>query len=411
VTKAIWEVFISHSSNKTSGVTARLRDLLADRLRPPMYDVFLDRERLKPGDEWEPQIRKRLQSANIGIVLVDAAALESDWVKEEASFLALTLKSELSVIPVYIGVQQAEAAGLVGLRRLKSRHYVKLADSRDPVKVEREAGNGLAQIMKRLAMFEEVLEFGEADLIRRLARLCGVDDDTAVQMCREYFHDAKAKDVLPLHSRHVLSKHLIDARISMPAVRAIETISDDIRPQSGPFYAAFSPTWVDLAQARLLREPGEGRAGIRVHVLQANMEGSGEDYVLRAFHCWNNNIKLARHDPWATGEPAADDVSKLLKCRHKPDAACNVSEYYEAQIVVVKVSGSLTEGAQLANRILKLCSDVQVLLVVRPEQYDSAMLTRLLDSEFQMIDNVSDAVAETVEDNRLTVLESLNLSA
>jgi TIR domain len=82
-------LFISHSTNKpdsstrTLAVRQALEVLLADQ-----WHVFVDSERIEPGDAWRTSVLYHLAIAAGAIILFDDAALESGWVESEAQILS-----------------------------------------------------------------------------------------------------------------------------------------------------------------------------------------------------------------------------------------------------------------------------------------------------------------------------------
>ena len=82
-------LFISHSTNKpdsstrTLAVRQALEGLLANQ-----WHVFVDSERIQPGDAWRTAVLYHLATAAGAIVLFDNAALKSGWVESEAQILS-----------------------------------------------------------------------------------------------------------------------------------------------------------------------------------------------------------------------------------------------------------------------------------------------------------------------------------
>lgn len=77
-------IFISHSASDDAEKVAEL----AARLREAGFEPWLDRDILEADDEWRREIDEALTLCNGGVVVVSPAALDSEWVKHEASVLS-----------------------------------------------------------------------------------------------------------------------------------------------------------------------------------------------------------------------------------------------------------------------------------------------------------------------------------
>lgn len=100
------KLFISHS---TSGLPetdrcAIIRDRLNSVLSDDGWDVFLDKLRIKPGDQWRSEILYNLAHAQAGIILFNEKATESDWVMAEALILCFRKSRDpkFQIIPVLL---------------------------------------------------------------------------------------------------------------------------------------------------------------------------------------------------------------------------------------------------------------------------------------------------------------------
>jgi hypothetical protein len=75
------EFFISYSHKDIDFATQLERDIAAEG-----REVWRDQVRLKPGDDFEEQIRGRLASIKTVLVILSPDALKADWVKGEVNF-------------------------------------------------------------------------------------------------------------------------------------------------------------------------------------------------------------------------------------------------------------------------------------------------------------------------------------
>lgn len=87
------QIFISYSR-----VNQLFAHKLYDVLLAEGYWVWMDR-RLKPAEEWEPQIDDNLRKSKTFVVLISSQSVKSDWVKHEGS-MAFALNQ--LIIPVKI---------------------------------------------------------------------------------------------------------------------------------------------------------------------------------------------------------------------------------------------------------------------------------------------------------------------
>jgi hypothetical protein len=87
------QIFISYSSMNRPFAKKIYDDLLSAR-----YWVWMD-PKLKPTEQWEPQIDENLRKSSIFIVLISSQSIASDWVKHEGS-MAFALNQK--IIPVQI---------------------------------------------------------------------------------------------------------------------------------------------------------------------------------------------------------------------------------------------------------------------------------------------------------------------
>jgi hypothetical protein len=82
-------LFISHSTNKphSSSRTLAVRKAL-EQLLNDQWHIFVDSERIEPGDAWRTSVLYHLATAAGAIILFDDAALKSGWVESEAQILS-----------------------------------------------------------------------------------------------------------------------------------------------------------------------------------------------------------------------------------------------------------------------------------------------------------------------------------
>lgn len=93
----VFRLFISHSSptRESRERLVALRDEIERIARPDTpIRVLVDLDQIVTSDDWRRRIAFMLHRCHGGIVLVDEAALSSDWVLAEAAFLSLRHQAE-----------------------------------------------------------------------------------------------------------------------------------------------------------------------------------------------------------------------------------------------------------------------------------------------------------------------------
>jgi TIR domain len=92
-------VFLSYAR-----ADAEIVDKIANDLKTEGINVWLDRERLKPGDLWASQIEEALKTADVLIFFISKASVESKWVNAEftSAFSKLTSVGGTRIIPVLL---------------------------------------------------------------------------------------------------------------------------------------------------------------------------------------------------------------------------------------------------------------------------------------------------------------------
>ncbi|WP_369173361.1 toll/interleukin-1 receptor domain-containing protein [Streptomyces sp. R28] len=97
-------IFISHSS-RNDPLADEVRESVALALRDAGHTVEVDRDSLREGQEWCPALFRMMAECDAALVLLGRAALDSAWVRKEASILMWrrSLNPSLYVLPVLVG--------------------------------------------------------------------------------------------------------------------------------------------------------------------------------------------------------------------------------------------------------------------------------------------------------------------
>lgn len=136
------QVFISHSSRRRAESELRpgdtlnrhhyrkkFLDMVLDRLESAIdeagFEAWIDRSRISVGDEFESKLSFALYDCDIGVILIDLDALDSAYVRKEATILMWRHQIDgIRVVPVLLGnVTERDLAstalgGTVGLSSL-----------------------------------------------------------------------------------------------------------------------------------------------------------------------------------------------------------------------------------------------------------------------------------------------------
>jgi len=92
---ALGLVFISYSRQDAAFV-----DRLSGDLRARGVDLWIDRERILPGDHWQFAIEDAIERSSALIVVLSQAALQSRWILAEIRSIAM--RGSVKVVPVLI---------------------------------------------------------------------------------------------------------------------------------------------------------------------------------------------------------------------------------------------------------------------------------------------------------------------
>ncbi|MEV4516705.1 toll/interleukin-1 receptor domain-containing protein [Dactylosporangium sp. NPDC049525] len=187
-------VFISHSSRDDAYAT-ELRTRLVAALDERGLDAWLDERRLGAGDRWRAEIYRHLVNCVGAVLLLTPEALESPWVRKEATILCFrgSLSSRLRLVPVLLGtvreheVQQAFPALYLEEYQFESAHgrdveevVAAVADrfGRDDPAVPEEMARWTVRV-------KGMLRAADDDVVRLAASLLLPGEDTDLDDGRE----------------------------------------------------------------------------------------------------------------------------------------------------------------------------------------------------------------------------------
>lgn len=139
-------IFISHSAHEPE--THNVLNELIKCLKPD-FDLLVDKERLKGGDDFREEIFTWINRAHGAVVLFSSSALASTWVRTEASILSWrrTLDKSFSLVPVLLSpVTRANVeAKEFSPMRLGTLQLIR---SDDPAKICKDVGDALQRLLE-----------------------------------------------------------------------------------------------------------------------------------------------------------------------------------------------------------------------------------------------------------------------
>jgi TIR domain len=176
-------VFISYSW-KDSAVAEQVKGAI-----PSQFDVWIDKERVRPGDEISKALQDGLSASDYYVILISDNSIASNWVKREiATAFDLATKKKLSVIPVilqgaevpfefrgllYIDFRASLIDGLKSLNAffISQETIIKDIEPKQPI-----LKSSSDVIRRRLACNNSLRELSLSDLRYLMADKLGIDE-------------------------------------------------------------------------------------------------------------------------------------------------------------------------------------------------------------------------------------------
>ena len=309
---------------------ARLfRTQVTQTLESSGFEVYLDVDRLEPGDEWRAKLHFWLETCDAGIILLNPEAVASKWVRKEVDILmhrwavSGSFESDrnkrLRIVPVFLGGfsdADIRAAGFGDLEILS----VQAARLLDP---EMSAANAAQLTAKVVDVLKGLVPVTHDSHLRRW--LNSVEAGlTEVRTKGEKFLDEARKrarvgdaDWSSAATRvEILAHHLLHC--DLPTVKAALA---EMRPAflNAQDYQAFAsrllPLWVDESLARGLvgarTKVDEDRNTFAALALNAGQFDTVRDYINRAWGYPSWGGRCIDFEP-PVGEGAEQEVLDAL---------------------------------------------------------------------------------------------------
>lgn len=303
------KIFISHSAHRDP-YAGEVLDELSGILKAKHYDVFVDRERVHAGEEWEKKLERWLDRCQFAIVLLSKDAFKSDWVHHEVEILhhrilATSEDQRITIIPVLVG--HILPTRRIRLRRLKRLNELKLQYLSLPARMA--AAEAAALIAARFAPLTSAQTPGEMkDWLKRVAY--------PIKQVKEESQRIAAAEKLGLSPEEAsnagnhegptfLAAKLLESGLSVETLRAVRELTPymplDARKQ---LIEEIAPSWVDARAASLIVGAEQNHL---VAILNAQWPKTGDDYYDRAT-CRNQIDYWKRKVGMAPGGQGKDEL-------------------------------------------------------------------------------------------------------
>jgi len=306
-------VFISHSAKRDPTALHVAQRILTGLKAENRYEVRLDMDALQAGREWCLQLMRWIAECDVAIVLLNASALNSTWVRREVNILMWrrALCPSLRVLPVLIGGVTAGQLEDEGFEDLLPLQVAKLPYAADDDKYADRLADAV------LGEFAELPDIQHAtDHMRRwiedvVKRLNTVHDPQALLATGRAL-GIEERDLQQIGALagggEFLAHHMLSTATAARLREAVYEIaqsmsSDELRK----LITLLTPTWIDAEAARRLLPP-DGLASKHLVALNARDTCTAGQYVDRAMCRQIMYYRYRAAGGIPTGEDAFDDL-------------------------------------------------------------------------------------------------------
>jgi TIR domain len=296
------QVFISHSSRRRADEELRKGDtpnrhryrkkflsMLLDRLESALeeagFEVWVHRRRIGAGEEFESKLSFALYECDVGIILIDLDALDSAYVRKEATILMWRHQIDgIRVVPVLLGGVTEPALALTALGGTVGLSSLSLLTS-PTSKTNRDAAQMLADMIKNelssgiepldaespsarwIQDFVHFISGVSVERLWRVAERLGVDR-----------HDwVRAREPRAVVAGAMLGADLVPAHRAL--VQLVNLLDED-NAKAKTVHRAL-PLWVDLDAAKIVVDVGALPADRRVLAIATPAYRLGEHVIQR----------------------------------------------------------------------------------------------------------------------------------
>jgi hypothetical protein len=245
----MWNVFVSHSTKSAAGgIAEQLLTRIEAEFKESSYKLFIDRESIKSGDLWKQWIDDATDVAHAAIVLLDAKAKESEWVRYEADVLAHRQRvAGLTIIPVLIETRQSELG-----KEEQPPGFRTLADSQ-PISFVNE-DDVILKLRERLPDLPGHMCVDELKLIRQMAECLPKNPQRAKEIIRALAGGGYKHDPLPFNVLELLVHRLREEQMSWQMVRVLKDnrtyFLESGESQRSTLARRLETSWINAEEAR-----------------------------------------------------------------------------------------------------------------------------------------------------------------
>lgn len=272
------KVFLSHSTKDDPGAAAMRRHLESE-LRARGWQVLVDEDGLRGGEEWRGVLYHWIADCDAAVVLVSDRALESAWVKREINLLLWrrALGSPLTIVPAELSpVADTDAPELADLRGLQ---FVPRGDLTPELFAAAVAAR-LPDLSAPAAETSDRMRLWLADVVSCLRDVTEAEPLRAAAQALDAHQEEWHFPSIGEGQRFLA--HLLLGRTSVSRIHtAVEHVARPASARLRQLVGLVTPSWVDGEAARaLLPEHSQTCA-----VLNAEFTETAEQYVRRAACC------------------------------------------------------------------------------------------------------------------------------
>ncbi|NUO45550.1 MAG: toll/interleukin-1 receptor domain-containing protein [Streptomyces sp.] len=306
-------VFVSHSAKRDPLALRVAQRVLTGLKAEARYEVRLDMDALQAGREWCLQLMRWIAECDVAIVLLNASALKSTWVRREVNILMWrrALCPSLRVLPVVVGGVTAGQLEDEGFEDLLPLQVAKLPyDADDDTYAERLAD----AVLGEFAALPDIQH--PTDHMRRwiedvVKRLNTVHDPKALLATGRAL-GIEEQDLQQIGALagggEFLAHHMLSTATAARLREAVYEIAQSMSmDELRKLITLLTPTWIDAEAARRLLPP-DGLASKHLVALNARDTGTAGQYVDRAMCRQIMYYRYRAAGGIPTGEDAYDDL-------------------------------------------------------------------------------------------------------
>lgn len=321
-------IFISHSSHQQE-TRERLR-AICDRLTEQGFNVLVDYDVIKSGDQWRQRIHASLAECQAAAVLFDREALDSPWVLKEATILAWRNsleKNDFTLMPILLDD--------VNRNELKTTEYSPLLLS----EIQHVSSNSIKDIVAEISKIPAGLETPTLfdQLTTRIAdQLESTGSRTLEEVAASHFPSAqfthgesrkcKFADLL---ARKIFSEGPACLSVAIGILDSFGgSLSDSVASR---ILELVEPLWVEADAAALIPEANLRSSGFRDLAFCSRRQNTfysftAESYIKRGYQISNRWQILKVEEP--DQEDPVKSISFIMCCdmREKTPSLYNFDE-------------------------------------------------------------------------------------